>query len=146
MKIDKRLLKFTQKQLGYSDEQMAVDIGEKPLVTVFACENSALEAASAAGSSSQRYDPKVRLIRVPCAGKVAPKQVLAALEAGAEKVMILGCHQENCHYLTGSTHAARRIEHLADTLEKVGVDRNRVGFGELASMEGMKFLSYVKES
>jgi len=129
----------------YTDEQIAVELGDKPYIAVFACENSAFPAATAAGIEGSKYNAGVRLIRVPCVGKVDPRQVLRALECGAEKVMILGCHLESCQYLSGSTRAAKRIERLNSALEKAGVDTKRVVFGQLASMESNKFLEFVKD-
>ena len=141
----------------YTDEQIKAELadvpvltsgnkkqnGSAPKITVFACENSAYPAATAAAINGAEYDADVRLIRVPCAGKVEPRQVLDALQSGAQKVMILGCHLENCKYLTGSTRGARRMELLVANLEKAGFDSRRVVFGELASVEPSKFIQYV---
>lgn len=129
----------------YTDEQMAAEVGDKPKLTVFACENSAYPAATAAGLGGLKYAADIRLVRVPCAGKVDSRQVLQALEQGAEKVMIIGCHPESCQYLHGSTRAARKVERLNNALEKAGVDGKRVLWGPLASVEPGKFLEYVKE-
>jgi heterodisulfide reductase subunit A-like polyferredoxin/coenzyme F420-reducing hydrogenase delta subunit len=129
----------------YTDEQMSAEVGDKPKLTIFACENSAYPAATAAGLSGFKYAADIRLIRVPCAGKVDPREILQALECGADKVMILGCHPESCQYLHGSTRAARRIEWINKSLEKAGVDGKRVVWGPLASVEPGKFLEYVKE-
>jgi len=129
----------------YTQKEIVAEVGDRPQITVFACENSAYPAATAAGINSSEYDAKVRLIRVPCAGKVDPRDVLRALEGGAEKVMILGCHLENCQYLTGSTRAAKRIERLNNELEKAGVDSKRVVFRQLAAVEPSRFLEFVTE-
>jgi heterodisulfide reductase subunit A-like polyferredoxin/coenzyme F420-reducing hydrogenase delta subunit len=131
---------------GYTEEQLEVERGTKPGITLFACENSGLPAANLLGVKGIKYDSKIRLLRMPCAGRLQPGEVLSALEAGAERVIILACHQENCKYLTGSTRAAKRIETLRATLEKAGFDKNRVSFGELASVEPGKFLSHLKGS
>jgi len=128
----------------YTQKEIAAEVGDRPQITVFACENSAYPAATAAATNGSEYDAKVRLIRVPCVGKVDPRDVLQALERGAEKVIILGCHLESCQYLVGSTGAAKRTERLNRELEKAGVDNKRVVFGELASMEPAKFLEYVR--
>jgi len=128
----------------YTDDQIAAEIGDKPQITVFACENSAYAAATAAGVGGFEYAANIRLIRVPCSGKVDERDVLRALECGAEKVLILGCHPENCQYLDGSSRTVKRIERLNNTLEKAGVDKKRVVFGPLASIEPGKFLEYVK--
>jgi len=129
----------------YTDEQITAEVGDKPHIAVFACENSGYPAATAAGIDGSKYNTGIRLIRVPCAGKVDPRQVLRSLEQGAEKVMILGCRLENCQYISGSTRAAKRIERLNNALEKAGFDTKRVVFGQLASIEPSKFLEFVKD-
>jgi len=129
----------------YTDEQIAAEIGNKPQITVFACENSAYPAATAAGLQGAEYRAKVRLVRVPCAGKVDPRDVLQSLERGADRVLILGCHLESCQYLLGSSRAIKRIQHINSMLENAGIDNKRVVFGQLASVEPGKFLGYVEE-
>jgi len=134
----------------YTDEQITAEIHDTQYhvgdtIIVFACENSAYPAATAAAINRTEYPANIRLIRVPCAGKVDSRQVLQVLEAGAEKVLILGCHRENCQYLTGSDGAAKRFEHLNSELTKAGVDKKQVIFGQLASVEPTKFLQFVKD-
>ena len=126
---------------GFSDEQVVADVGEKPQLTVFACENSAIPAAEAAAGSE--YGVAAQIVRVPCAGKVDPQSVLTALEKGADRVLILGCHPDSCQYLSGSTRAAKRAEQIAAALARAGVDGSRVRFGGIASVEPGKFVEYV---
>ena len=130
----------------YTDEQVAAELGDKPQITVFACENSAYPAATAAAINGSQWGQQAQLIRVPCAGKVDPRDVLRALECGAQKVMILGCHLENCQYLAGSTRAAKRLERLNNALKKAGVDKKRIIFEQLASVEPHKFIEYLSEN
>ncbi len=127
-----------------SDEQMDAGLSAGPMVTVFACENSAWPAAAAAGTSGRGYAAAVRLVRVPCAGRVDERQVLGALERGAARVLILGCHREACRYIVGADHAARRVARLRAVLAKAGLDPTRVGVGHLAEFETGKFLDYLK--
>lgn len=136
----------------YTDAQVEADIGIEPKTqstklktVVFACENSAYPAATAAAANGSTWLREARLIRVPCAGKVDARDVLRSLESGAQKVIILACHLENCQYLAGSTRAEKRIQKLNRELEKAGVDKKQVIFKQLASMEPSKFLECVKE-
>ena len=136
----------------YTDLQIAADIGldsksknPKPKTVVFACENSAYPAATAAATNGLLWKQPIRLIRVPCAGKVDARDVLKALESGAQKVIILACHLENCQYLDGSTRADSRIKQLNNALEKAGIDKKQVLFKQLASVEPSKFLDCIKE-
>jgi heterodisulfide reductase subunit A-like polyferredoxin/coenzyme F420-reducing hydrogenase delta subunit len=135
----------------YTDTQIAADIGielktnnSKLKTVVFACEKSAYPAATAAANRAT-WKQDIRLTRVPCAGKVDSRDVLKALESGAQKVIILACHLENCQYLSGSTQADSKIRQLNDALEKAGVDKKQVLFKQLASVEPTKFLDCIKE-
>jgi len=128
---------------GYTDEELSADIGEQPRVTVFACENSALPAADLAGLKGFGYGADVELVRVPCAGRMDPSTVLTALERGAGKVLVVGCHPESCKYLTGSSRSQARFKRLAAMLGKVGIDPSRVTFGGIASVEPSRFIEYV---
>jgi heterodisulfide reductase subunit A-like polyferredoxin/coenzyme F420-reducing hydrogenase delta subunit len=125
---------------GFTDKQTAATIGEKPKVTLFACENSALLAAE---TVKLKLEAKIRTVKVPCAGKVDPRSVLDALSRGADKVLVLGCHPENCQFLSGSSRASKRMQRLGAALEKAGFDRSRVVFGGLASVEPARLMEYV---
>lgn len=129
----------------YSDEETRAKLSVKPSITIFACENSAIPAAEAAKSCGFKPDSKINFVNLPCAGKVDTRDVLAALEKGAEKVMILACHPESCQYLTGSSRARNRVKRINNMLVKAGFDSERVIFKGISAVEPMKFIEYVKE-
>ena len=126
----------------YSDDQTRAKLAVKPKMTLFACENSALPAAEATGF---KPDDNINLIKVPCAGKVDSRDVLAALEKGAEKVMIIACHPESCQYLTGASRARNAVNRIDDMLSKAGSDSERVVFRGISAVEPKKFIEYLKE-
>jgi len=128
---------------GFTDEQIRADVGENPLVTVFACENSAIPAADAAGLHGYEYGSDIEIITIPCAGRIDPRAVLGALERGAERVLVLGCHPESCKYLTGSSRSEKRLHRLRTMLENAGADPSRVTFGGISAVEPLKFIEYV---
>ncbi|MFH1615057.1 MAG: hydrogenase iron-sulfur subunit [Planctomycetota bacterium] len=129
----------------YSDEKTSEQLGRLQKVTIFACENSAYPAAVAAESAGIKYNSNVTLIKVPCAGKIDPRHVLQALQDGAQKVGLIGCHPESCRYLSGSSRAEKRIERIRKTLDKCGFEPDRVFFGGIASVEPARFAEYLKE-
>lgn len=93
---------------------------------VFACANSAGRALAAARLRGHTWPEGVRLVQVPCAGKVDPAYVLQAFQEGLDGVLILGCFQDACYSLTGSTWAGYRSEHLARLLKEAGCDPRRL--------------------
>lgn len=126
---------------GFAHDDLLSAVGRKPHTTVFACENSAIPAAEAAG---HKFGKSVRFITVPCAGGIEPQTILKALEAGAGQVLVLGCHPESCQYLSGSSRAAKRTARLADMLEKAGFDGSRVMFGGMSSVQPGRLVEYVQ--
>ena len=121
---------------GVSDEQVARETGAKAETVVFACENSAVPAMT-----GRPCGESIKIIEVPCAGQVDPRMALAALEAGAAKVVIAGCHPGSCQYLSGAGRAEQRMKQLADLLEKAGYDGSRVSFHGMAGVERQEWLN-----
>ncbi|MBI5522355.1 MAG: hydrogenase iron-sulfur subunit [Desulfarculus sp.] len=93
---------------------------------VFACANSAGPALAAARLAGRPWPSGVRLVQVPCAGKVDPAYVLWAFQQGLDGVLVLGCYEDACHSLTGSTWAAYRAGHLRRLLTEAGCDPRRL--------------------
>ena len=94
-------------------------------IIAFCCNWCSYAAADLAGISRLQYPSSVRIIRVMCSGMVHPEMVLRALEKGADGVMVIGCHQGECHYLSGNEIAYARSEIIADTMEDLGYERER---------------------
>lgn len=129
----------------FTDSQAAMELEGAGPVTVFACQNSAWRAATAAGAGLQHYGADVQVIPVPCAGRTDSAMILRALEKGSRKVILLGCHREACRYLAGADYAARRIDALRKKLEQAGHDGKSLAVGNMAEFETWRFLEYVKE-
>ena len=61
-----------------------------PDIIAFCCHYCAYAAADLAGSMRLDYPPSVKIVEVPCSGKVDPLYVLKALEEGADGVLVAG--------------------------------------------------------
>ena len=80
-----------------------------------------------------------------CSGIVNPLFVLKALRAGADGVLILGCHPGDCHYIEGNYKAARRMVLLKKMLSQLGVEGDRVRLDWVSASEGSKFAAVITE-
>ncbi len=114
-----------------------------PDIVAFCCAESAYQAADASGSMRISYPENIRVIRVPCAGRVDLIHILKAFEKGADGVLVLGCHEEACHHLTGNTRAKNRVQKANAFLKEVGIDGNRVEMFTLAPNQGPRFARIV---
>jgi len=64
--------------------------GWEPNVLAFACHYCAFAAADLAGVMRLSYPTNVKVIRLPCTGKLDPYYVLRALERGVDGVFVAG--------------------------------------------------------
>ena len=117
----------------------------EPKIVAFLCNWCSYAGADLAGISRIQYPPSIRVIRVPCSGRVDPFYILKALQNGADGVLVSGCHPGDCHYLTGNYVARRRFAVLHDLLEFVGIDPGRVSFSWVSAAEGERFAEVVRE-
>jgi len=115
------------------------------MVIAFLCNWCSYAGADLAGVSRIQYPPNIRIIRVPCSGRVNPLFIIKSLEQGADGVLVSGCHPGDCHYISGNYYARRRFALLKSVLEYVGVEPGRVHFSWVSAAEGAKFSQVVAD-
>ena len=62
----------------------------QPQIMAFCCQHCAYAAADLAGALRLQYPANVRVIQIPCSGKLDVVQVLHAFERGVDGVMVAG--------------------------------------------------------
>jgi coenzyme F420-reducing hydrogenase delta subunit len=92
-----------------------------------------------AGTSRMSYPPNIRIIRVPCSGRVDPLLVVKSFQQGADGVLVAGCHPGDCHYTEGNYYARRRFALLRPLLDLVGIEQERLRLEWVSASEGRKF-------
>ncbi len=117
----------------------------EPKITAFCCTFCAFSAADLAGSMRLQYPPNVRIVKLPCTGKVDVLYILKAFEDGADGVFVAGCLEGECHYLEGNFRARKRVEYAKMLLEEVGIEGERVEMYNLSSAMGARFAEIVEE-
>jgi coenzyme F420-reducing hydrogenase delta subunit len=120
-----------------------VQTGWEPNVIAFLCNWCSYAGADLAGISRIQYPPNIRIVRVPCSGRVNPLFILKSLQHGADGVLVSGCHPGDCHYISGNYYARRRFALLKRVLEAVGIEPGRVNFSWVSAAEGEKFAQVV---
>jgi len=122
---------------------MASDNTFEPKIIGFLCNWCSYAGADLAGTSRTRYPQNVRIVRVPCSGRVDPLFVLKAFQDGADGVMVLGCHPGDCHYQQGNYFAQRRYALMHRLLEFTGLESERLFIEWVSASEGKKFAEVV---
>ena len=117
-----------------------------PKILAFLCNWCSYAGADLAGISRLQYPPNIRVIRVPCSGRVDPYFILKALQNGVDGVLVSGCHPGDCHYISGNLVARRRFAILKELLEFFGVEPGRVQFMWASAAEGERFAVLIRKA
>ncbi len=91
------------------------------------------------------YPSNIRIIRVPCTGKVDVLHIMRAFEKGADGVCAIGCLEGDCHFNSGNLRARKRIEQVQEILQNIGLEPERAHMYNLSSAEGPLFAKYATE-
>lgn len=118
----------------------------EPKIVAYCCWWCAYGAADLAGISKLTYPASVRIVRVPCSGRVDPLHVLSAFKAGAHGVIVAGCLKDGgCHYVDGNMKAEKRVKALKKALDSVGIGGDRLEMYFLSAGMPDKFVEYTTE-
>ncbi len=102
------------------------------------CENDALPALDAAAMHRLKIDSTIRFIPVRCLGSFNMEWIKIALNNGIDGMILLGCKYGDdyqCHFVKGSELCAYRLTKLSETLDKLGLEADRVQLVQLAISE-----------
>ena len=122
---------------------MSVLTGKELRIVGFLCNWCSYGGADTAGVARFTQPTDLRIIRVPCSGRVNPLFPLKALLSGADGVLVSGCHPRDCHYSEGNYYARRRLETLKEFLPIIGIDPRRFEYTWVSASEGQRWQAVV---
>ena len=117
----------------------------EPKIVAFLCNWCSYAGADLAGVSRTQYPSNIRVIRVPCSGRVDPFYIIKALQNGIDGVLVSGCHPGDCHYISGNLIARRKFALLKSFLEYIGIEPGRVQFSWVSAAEGGRFAQIIEK-
>jgi F420-non-reducing hydrogenase iron-sulfur subunit len=115
----------------------------EPKILALLCSECSYAAADDAGGRHLDCPPGLRVVRLPCTGRIDLEHIVRAYAAGADGVIILGCHPGDCRYRDGNTMALRRTILLRYTLEQLQIPPERLEIDWVAAREGQRFAHLV---
>ena len=115
----------------------------EPKIVGFFCNWCTYVAADTAGSTRAQYLPNVRIVRVMCSGRVDEALIFKTFSAGADGVLISGCHPGDCHYQKGNLSTKRRVMALKPLLEAIGIGQERLRLEWISASEAPKVAETV---
>jgi len=115
----------------------------QPRIVGFLCNWCSYAGADMAGTSRMAYPPNIRIIRVPCSGRVDPLFIAKCFQRGADGVLVAGCHPGDCHYVEGNYYSRRRFALLRELLDFIGIERERLRLEWVSAAEGKRFKEVI---
>ena len=116
-----------------------------PEIIAFCCNYCAFSAAALAGSKRMQYPVGVRIISVPCTGKLEMEHILEAFEKGVDGVLIVGCLEGGCHFVEGNLRARKRTDRIREVLDEIGLGGERLQMVNLSDSMASAFVQHIQE-
>ncbi|MDA8137714.1 MAG: hydrogenase iron-sulfur subunit, partial [Desulfobacteraceae bacterium] len=95
----------------------------------------------------QRADipPEIKMVRIPCSGRITKALLFKPFEMGADGVLLLGCHPGACRYGTGTDAASENTAETRQILDLMGLDARRLQLGTFLPDQPQALLAFLKE-
>ena len=91
----------------------------------FYCSNS-LDEKERSLCCNELKDHNLKVIGLPCSGKIDIPYLVKAFETGADGVVIVTCELGQCRHLEGNMRAEKRVEAVDSLLEEIGAGTGRI--------------------
>ena len=95
----------------------------------------------------ESYPDNVRVVHIPCTGRIDPEMALRALRSGIDGVLVCGCAPGECHYKRGTSVSACKIGLLGRMLDQMsaqsGTASGRVRFVQIGTQDRGRIRSEV---
>ena len=117
----------------------------EPKIVGFFCNWCSYAGADLAGVSRTKMPPNVRIVRIMCSGRIDERLISKAFTAGADGILVCGCHPGDCHYSEGNYKMMRRFPLLKKLLADYGIEDERVRLEWVSASEGQRFADIVND-
>ena len=117
----------------------------KPKIVAFYCSNCASSAANVADGMNKVLPENIKMVQVPCTGRLEILHLLKPFEEGADGVYVAGCQEDSCQYVTGITKATKRVAHVKKIMEQLEIAPERIDIFNLSAGRGQAFVDVASE-
>ena len=117
---------------------------KRPSLALFYCQNTPGSSEQERQSLETKYGNSLRLIPIPCSGRLEPLHLLKALEEFADAAYVITCPEGACRYFEGNRRASKRVERTKAIISGIGLEGERVGI-IISSKENRKSLDRLSK-
>ena len=117
----------------------------EPTIVAFCCTFCTDIAGSGTRSKKAGHVSPVRVVQLPCVGKIDAIHVLKAFAAGADGVFVAGGPFGQCRFMEGLTTARKKMEYTKKLLRELGIEPERLETFALSQEEGKQYNEAAEE-
>ena len=114
-------------------------------IIAYVTETCGYNAADIAGTSRREYSTKVKIVKLPCVGRLSVDDMIYPFEKGAKRVMVVACPEGLCHYIDGDAAAKEKVQEAKKILDKKNIGSEKLRFVPIVSPDGIKFQKICQE-
>lgn len=89
--------------------------------------------------------PEIKMVRIPCSGRISKALLFKPFEMGADGVMLIGCEPGSCRYGTGTATAENNVEDTRGILDLLGLGKDRLRLVTFLPDESDALLRFLKD-
>ncbi|MDF1591350.1 MAG: hydrogenase iron-sulfur subunit [Desulfobacterales bacterium] len=115
----------------------------EPYLIALCCSRSAVPAGKLSRLWGRPHPRQLSVITVPCGAGISNDLIYQLFLQGADGVLILTCHQGNCHSEQGHQHAYDRAAHIKEFFQQIGFEEDRLFVDTIAANMGAEFSERV---
>ncbi|MFC1883686.1 hydrogenase iron-sulfur subunit [Thermodesulfobacteriota bacterium] len=116
-----------------------------PQIVAFCCSNCASSASRVAERMEMKIPGNIKMVQVPCTGRIEVLHMLKPFEEGADGVYVAGCQEDSCQYISGITKAEKRVAHVKKILEETNMEPDRIEVFSLSAGKGYGIVDTANE-
>ena len=95
-------------------------------IILFLCNWGPHAAYQMLQDSDSQIPVEIKMVRIPCTGRISKALLLKPFEMGADGVALVGCEPGSCRYGTGTNTARENVEDTRGILKLLGLGEERL--------------------
>ncbi len=87
--------------------------------------------------------PEIKMVRIPCTGRISKSLLFKAFEMGADGVALVGCESGTCRYGTGTANAQNNVTDTRGILDLIGLGQERLQLATFMPEQSQELLAFL---
>jgi Fe-S oxidoreductase/coenzyme F420-reducing hydrogenase delta subunit len=115
-------------------------------IIIFICNwspHTALQSLQDNYGEQKNIPEEIKIVRIPCTGRISKALLLKAFEMGADGVALVGCKSGTCRYGSGTVTAEENTRDTRNILELLGLGKDRMQQAAFLPDEGDAFFNFI---